>query len=327
MTGYIRLILAIVVLLSHVGVTIKGLNPGVIAVVIFYMLAGGVVSHLWQDIVPGGKGKLSRFYKDRVLRIYPLYLYIATLTLIFIVVTGYGAPQFSPTAVISNILVIPLNYYMLLDSAILTDPSWWLIPQSWSLGAELQAYILLPFMLLYKRLKIAVFIVSFMVYTLANLGVINTDYFGYRLIPGVMFIFILGGMIRQTQVTQKGWEWLIVLFIAVIAQYGLLAYNNAFTHPYTQETLIGLIIGTPLLLLAGNVQFKLPLNNMAGSLSYGAFLSHFLVIWALDYSQLVAKDSMFYHLVVVVVAVLIAYSGIQFIELKVVKARRLNGLK
>lgn len=52
MFGYLRFTLAFLVLLSHVGVTFYTLNPGVIAVVIFYILAGYVVSHLYKDIFP-----------------------------------------------------------------------------------------------------------------------------------------------------------------------------------------------------------------------------------------------------------------------------------
>ena len=49
MFGYIRFALAFLVMLSHIGVRVYGLNPGVMAVVIFYILAGYVVSHLFND--------------------------------------------------------------------------------------------------------------------------------------------------------------------------------------------------------------------------------------------------------------------------------------
>lgn len=321
MIGYIRLLLAAIVLLSHVDVRINGLNPGVVAVIIFYMLAGGVVTHLWQNILQDGQGKLLHFYKDRMLRIFPLYIYMALLTLLFIVVTGYGNPHFSPTAIISNILIIPLNYYMVFDNAILTEPKWWLIPQAWSLGAELQAYLLLPIVFIYKRIRLPIFIASFTVYMLANLGVINTDYFGYRLLPGILFIFILGGMIKEAQTSKKKITWLVVFFMALITMYALFAFNNAFQHVYTQETLIGLLIGIPLLTLAGQSTLELPFNKMAGSLSYGVFLSHFLVIWVLDYSQLIQKATTLYYIALIALAALIAHSGKTLVELKVDRIR------
>ncbi len=305
------------VVLSHVGVTVNGLNPGVIAVIIFYMLAGGVVANLWQNILQDGKGKLFRFYKDRVLRIFPLYIYMALLTLMFIVVTGYGNPHVSPTAIINNILIIPLNYYMVLDNTILTDPKWWLIPQAWSLGAELQAYLLLPIVLIYKRLRLITFIASFTVYMLANIGVINTDYFGYRLLPGIFFIFILGGMIKESQTNKKKTVGHLLFLLVIIAIYAWFKFNNALIHVYAQETLIGLIVGIPLLVLVGQVTVKLPMNRLAGSLSYGVFLSHFLVIWIMEYNVVVQKTTISYYIAILIGAIAIAISGVVLIESKI----------
>jgi peptidoglycan/LPS O-acetylase OafA/YrhL len=323
MTGYIRLALALLVLLSHAGVTINGLNPGVIAVVIFYMLAGGVVTHLWHDVLPAGNNKLRRFYQDRLLRIFPLYLYIATLTILFLLITGYSQPHFTPQALLNNALIIPLNYYMVIDSNILGDPSWWLIPQAWSLGAELQAYLLLPLILIYKRLKIALFIISIIIYTAANLNIIHTDYFGYRLLPGVFFIFIIGSIIKESQTAQKISTPMILLSVTAIT-YSLFAYFNAFKQVYTQETLLGLLIGIPLLIASGRTTIKLPMNKLAASLSYGVFLSHFLVIWFLDYNKLPATDTATYYCSLIMLTIVLSYSGTILIEKRInaVRMRR-----
>ena len=206
MFGYLRFILSFLVLLSHVDVRFYGLNPGVFAVVIFYILAGYVVAHLWEDIIPNGpndqdsKDRLYRFYKDRALRILPLYIYAAFLTILFLLITGYANPQFSIIKLVNNFLIIPLNYFMFIDNTILTTtPDGWLIPPAWSLGTELQAYILLPFIFLFKKLKIVLVIFSFCIYLTANLSIINPDYFGYRLIVGVFFIFVAGIAIQLIQ--------------------------------------------------------------------------------------------------------------------------------
>lgn len=49
MTGYIRFFLAFLVLISHLGIRFKGMNEGVFAVVIFYILAGHVVTKLFLE--------------------------------------------------------------------------------------------------------------------------------------------------------------------------------------------------------------------------------------------------------------------------------------
>ncbi len=153
MFGYLRFILSILVMLSHLGVRFYGLNIGVVAVVIFYILAGYVVANLYLNIFQK-KSKIYNpkfsftsykfFLLNRINRIFPLYIFIALLTTIFLLVSGYGNPHFTLFNIFTNVTIIPLNFYMWIDNSILTEPKWWLIPPAWSLGTELQAYILLP---------------------------------------------------------------------------------------------------------------------------------------------------------------------------------------
>jgi peptidoglycan/LPS O-acetylase OafA/YrhL len=289
MIGYIRLILALMVLLSHAGVKVYNLNPGVIAVVIFYMLAGGVVSHLWHDVIEEGEGKLYRFYKDRFLRIFPHYLYTLTLTLLFLLITDYGKPEYNLLAIINNLLIIPLNFFMMLDSTVMTSPDWNLIPPAWSLGTELQAYLLLPLAFMYKRFAIALFMISISIQMLANFNVIHTDYFGYRLLPGVLFIFLLGSQLKNK--LSKGT--VLAYTLIIVATSVMYSYFDAreITQVYTREVLLGIIIGIPLLSVANAVSFKLKFNKLTGALSYGVFLNHFLVIWILDFMGYKPTDS------------------------------------
>ncbi len=329
MFGYLRFILAFLVLISHVDIKFFGLNPGVIAVVMFYMLAGHVVSHLWEDIIPNSpndrdnKGKLYRFYKDRVLRILPLYSYVALLTILFLFITGYADSKFSLLKLAGNFLIIPLNYYMLVDTTILTTPNWCLIPPAWSLGAELQAYILLPLCLINKSLKIFLTAASFGVYMLANFSIINPDYFGYRLIFGIFFIFAAGSSIQINQTTKNRsgfnfnrlYPWLLWIFIACLGIFFL--HQNLFGPAYTKETFIGIFAGIPLIYFPGKKKIKLPWNALLGSLSYGVFLSHFLLIWCLDYTDLINKNTMLYIPAITLGSIFIAYSGVIIIEKRI----------
>ena len=314
MLGYIRLFLATAVLFSHADVRVYGLNPGVTAVVIFYMLAGVVVTHLWQHVIPAGPGKLGRFYKDRVLRIAPLYLYAALLTLLFLLLTGYGAPNYSPLALLYNLLVIPLNYYMYIDSTVMSAPAWNLIPQAWSLGAELQAYILLPFALTYPRLRKALFGLSFAVYIAANLTYINADYYGYRLVPGVFFIFLLGSYLKESQSGERKVLTPLLLFVALTVVYGVFAGAGLFPAAYMKETLIGMLLGIPLITYAYLSSKNLPYNRLMGSLSYGVFLTHFLVIWMLDYFGLAAQRTGLYWCLLLSATFAIAIIGVFLLE-------------
>lgn len=318
--GYVRLILAITVVLSHMDVRIYGLTPGVIAVVIFYMLAGGVVSHIWNDILPDGRGKLISFYKDRCLRIFPLYIYTVVLTLIFLLITNYGSPEYSAIRLGYNALIIPLNYFMVLDSTVMTAPAWNLVPPAWSLATEMQAYLVLPLVLQYKKLRLVLVVVSLAVYAVANLSYIHTDYFGYRLLPGVLFIFLLGSALRNWQDKQVK-RLIIGGFVVFLAHYIYLESLQQPPHVYAIETVLGILIGIPLLIGVHQVKKKLPLNRLAGQLSYGVFVTHFLMIWLVDYTQWLTPNGYTYYITVILMATITAWIGIYLFE------RRIDGIR
>ena len=319
MFGYLRFALAFFVLISHVDIRFFGLNPGVIAVVMFYILAGHVVSHLWADIIPEGPGKIYVFYRDRVLRIFPLYIYVAILSVLFLVITDYGQPQFTPLRIIGNLTILPLNFYMILKSTILTSPEWCLIPPAWSLGAELQAYVLLPLIFSHGFLKKFMVFISFCVYMLANLQIIDPDYWGYRLIPGVFFMFVAGASLQSTKSSipphsrfDRLYPWIIWLSIAISGI--IFQEKNLFAPGYTRETFLGFLIGIPIIYLLDHIPVKLPGNALMGALSYGIFLAHFLVIWWVDYTGVIGKNSLMYIPIIILGSVLIAYLGISSIE-------------
>lgn len=311
MFGYLRFILAFLVMLSHIGVKFYGLNPGVIAVVFFYILAGFVVSHIYKDIIPNKSIKLLLFYKDRFARIFPLYLYVVFLTSIFLLSTSYGKPLFSFLTMINNITIIPLNFYMYIDSTILTHttPKWNLIPPAWSLACELQAYMLLPFALKSKKIAIILSTLSFAIYMIANLSLINPDYFGYRFIVGVFFIFFIGASLQQKQLKYPFYIWCTILVATP-----LFFIADAFSPTYTKETFIGLLLGIPTVYILSKTDIKLPLNYFFGSLSYGLFLTHFLAIWILKYFHYSSTSLLSYISLVTFISLFISLIGIKSVE-------------
>lgn len=192
--GIYRFFLAFCVLLYHSGASPAKFNLGVAAVISFYILAGFVLTNL---IDKKFDGKMWLFYLERILRIYPLYLFLALLTLIFVFLSGYGNPVFSFGKVANNLLIIPLNYYMVFDNSIMQSPKWWLIPPAWTLGLELQAYLALSLIIKFKFFKIIASVISLSVFFIATAGFINSDIWGYRLLPGTLFIFMIGSSLYR----------------------------------------------------------------------------------------------------------------------------------
>lgn len=327
MFGYLRFFLAYLVLLSHIHIKFYGLNVGVFAVVMFYILAGFVVSHLYLNILPNTKDRLFLFYKDRFLRIFPLYFYVILLTLIFLFITNYSNPKYSILTLLSNLTIVPLNYYMYIDSTILQQPSWWLVPPAWSLGTELQAYILLSFVLLLRKIKYFIALFTLSIFIIANFSILNPDYFGYRFIIGVFFIFLVGACLQKikSNKTEDNFDKYFPLFVWVVILIltPIFYITNSFSPTWTKETFLGLLIGIPLIYFLTKIKIKLPFDTFFGSLSYGIFLTHFLAIWILDYLKITKKDDS-YLFILSFLSIFLAIVGIYFIENNITKHRKNN---
>jgi len=279
--GLFRLFLATLVLISHLGISIAGINPGVSAVVVFYLLAGSVVARLWRRRPVQGLGAGALwFYRDRLWRILPLYFFCLAIALL-VWLLGATSPFLSraPGAAewLANLAVIPLNYYMYSGVDAFT-----LLPPAWSLGVELQFYLLVPLLLAVPRLAVLAAGLSLLVFSLAQIGWLDTDIFGYRLLPGVGFVFLAGTLLGR----QERWaRWLLVgLWLASLVYLAaLLGWGRHV--PYNLEVALGLTLGLPALVALQRLRLEgrwERLQRRAGELSYGVFLLHFPAIWALQ---------------------------------------------
>jgi peptidoglycan/LPS O-acetylase OafA/YrhL len=283
--GILRFILAILVLLSHTGLTVQGLNPGVMAVVVFYAISGYVMAALIERHYATADRVLP-FYGDRLLRIYPQYgFYAAAAAVWFFTVghpTAFLSVQPSPQDWLNNLLVVPLNVFMFNGSDHFT-----LVPPAWSLGCEILFYLLAPWLWQRWRWALLLGAASLCVQALAWHGLLHSDWWGYRLLPGVLWVFVLGMAVRRYQATRAHATGLAVagvpLALAAIAMY--LASKGHLTQPYHREVLLGLGLGLPLVHLLSRNAIQTPwlqqLDVQLGNASYGIFLNHFLLIWCL----------------------------------------------
>lgn len=278
--GTLRLILALLVLLSHADLRIAQLNPGVTAVVGFYLISGYVMAGLVHRHYDSA-ARMPWFYLDRVMRLAPQYLLYAGLTLAWFLwartPTDFLKHAPGATDILNNLLVVPLNFYMFNGSDAFT-----LIPPAWSLGAELQFYLLAPAMVLWPRVGLALAAASFGVHALAWLGRLNTDWFGYRLLPGILWVFGVGMLLfhwHRSHPRRAFWVAASAPLLA-LAAYAWLRSRGLHTAPYHQEVLVGWGLGIPLVHWLSQ-RASGAWDQWAGDVSYGAFLNHFLLIWLL----------------------------------------------
>lgn len=275
--GTYRLILAIFVLLSHQGVSIFGLNPGITAVISFLLLSGFVMTALIQKNYFAA-GRILPFYLDRAMRLLPQYLAYLAATLVLILaarpVSSFVQEfDFSLSKILLNVLILPLGLYMYgMENTML-------IPQAWSLGLETMFYLAIPLLLVW-RLRIAAFALSALVFMMAYMGLINTDVWGYRLLPGTLFIFLTGSFIYDRKIKHRR---LALAVIWACAAIGLAAVKQqpSLQLPNNAEVLAGLVIGIPAVCLLRNLPNS-RLDTLLGNISYGVFLNHFFLMWLFE---------------------------------------------
>jgi peptidoglycan/LPS O-acetylase OafA/YrhL len=278
--GPLRLVLALLVLLSHADVRMAGINPGVSAVIGFYLISGYVMAGLVHRHYDQPH-RIPLFYADRLLRLFPQYLAYMAAGLAWHLWTNTPTMYLtrSPTwlDLFNNIAILPLNFYMYNGSDAYT-----LVPPAWSLGAELQFYLIAPAMLLWPRVGLVLAAASLAVQGLALHGWLNTDWYGYRLLPGVLWVFGVGmlmfHLVRHAPQRARWLAWSAPVIAGVVYLY--LRWRGLHAAPNHQEVLIGWGVGIPLLYWVAHLKAG-RLGALAGDVSYGVFLNHFLIMWVL----------------------------------------------
>ncbi len=308
--------LAIAVALSHMGVTFRGgHNPGTVAVISFFLISGFVMTGLVRSHYSEYR-KVPMYYLDRMARIFPQYLFFLGLTAagyFLFNISSHWLTSVSAACMLANVLVVPLDFYMY--SPAIAGCTF--IPQAWSLGLELTFYFLFPFILIGRRRDLW-FVSSLLVWFVAAYGAIDTDVWGYRLLPGTLFVFLLGSYIYDFRRPSPRHP-AVLLFLLMLVSAIVFRESGKLDLPYSYEVLVGLFIGVPALFLLAQCR-RSDWDDWLGNLSYGIFLCHFLVIWISD--LLGVPRDMGGRMLMITACVALAYLGYVAIEQPVVRWRR-----
>jgi peptidoglycan/LPS O-acetylase OafA/YrhL len=270
MFGSVRLLLAIGVALSHVGVTISGYNPGPVAVISFYLISGYVTAGLLAN----PRVRAVDYYTERALRLLPSYFGALGIALGIWMLGWPGDAYFLQRVPgwldwVSNLTIVPLNFYMWSGQDHFT-----LIPPAWSLAAELQFYALAPWIVRARGWsRIVIMVVSLAIWLLAQMGFLQTDWWGYRLLPGVLFVFLLGACIFRSERWLAYAAWLLAMIVFIVVMMALVK-----VQPFNVETSFGLLLGIPMLAWMSRLPRR-RWDDVVGRLAYPMFLLHFPMMW------------------------------------------------
>jgi len=299
--GAYRLLLAVLVAVSHMGKTFMGLNPGVIAVISFLIISGFVMTSLIERNYKAPE-KVGLFYLDRALRLYPQFLFYFVVSCAVIYFLLPGTPQAAELTlrnIAASLTIVPLGFYMFGAAGSL------ILPPAWSLGLEMCFYLVIPLLIIYRARGVA-FALSVVVFMAACLGFINTDLYGYRLLPGVLFMFLCGSYLYKAQ--PKGVA--IAAGTAVVATLMFVAIMAGLIErrPFNAEVTAGIALGVPAVYLLTKLKFH-RVDEFLGNISYGVFLNHFVVMYFLRAFWPVAYDG---HIVATVLALSFLLSGVSY---------------
>jgi len=286
MLGPFRVLLAWSVMLSHwPGLHFaSGFNLGVSAVTIFYFISGYLMYHSFLRIQ-----NARAFLWSRFLRIYPLYWSVTLATALLLLIggrvdalpllddrIGWGKILLNLTLFADNYVFAPLQI-----PSMLPHP---LVPPAWSLATELHFYLLVPglfFLLGRKRLYFALLLLGSLFFGMgawsSHGAVFNADIFGYRYLPGVLWIFLYGFLHASGQMPRlrQSIPWLLVGYYML----GIPAFGA--TEPFAREILLGTLLA-PVAPVLMRLPFDRILDRRWGMLSYPLFLSHFLAFYISD---------------------------------------------
>lgn len=324
--GMLRTLLALSVVLDHVGGgATDWLVGGRLAVQLFYVISGFLISYVLTatDHYQGAPG---RFYANRALRLYPVYLVVAAMTLL--AYAGAGGSAFwriydgLPLAAtvflaLSNLLILGQDWLMFFGiehGALAFTGSFahsdvplyqgLLVPQAWTLGVELSFYLIAPFVLHSPRRLLLLLLASLALrVVLMASGIGRSDPWTYRFFPTELALFLAGSLSHQVLLPRwRAWSArlprLPELGTALLLLYALAHFSIAL--PPTARDGLAVLLFAALLPLAFLFQSRYRLDKVIGELSYPIYICHTLVIvffgWLLDDTQL-RQPAMFMTLV------------------------------
>jgi peptidoglycan/LPS O-acetylase OafA/YrhL len=222
---------------------------------------------------------LTEFLIDRVIRLYPQYFFYIVLSLSVGTLLGldntYFHVQCSAAGYLLNLTPIPLNYWESFGTDAFNHCM--LVSQAWTVGLELQVYVLL-WLVLVSNQRLAAFVISAGVFIFGFAHGYSNKWAIYIYAPTTLFMFIAGSALM---VPKPGGVRMVVATWAA----SLAALAFVFLYPERgpflgRELLWGLVLGIPAVALASRMRPS-RLDAALGSMSYGVYLNHLLIILAL----------------------------------------------
>jgi peptidoglycan/LPS O-acetylase OafA/YrhL len=280
----LRGLAVILVVFYHYGV--YGFKSGFLGVDVFFVISGFLMSILYDPC-----NKLN-FFKRRALRLLPAYFATIVFTVIaaIFITTPNEFDQVFTQALYADIFASNLGYW--LQNSYFSNAEFNPLLHLWSLGVEIQFYLIVPLLFFLFNVHKAFFLVIFFTSLLLCLYMISispkTSFFmmplrlwefliGY----GVGYYLIPNGVIKTRHATWLGSAGLLLILIIPLFNIDGQSLDFVKGHPGIGAMLISLATGLTLLYGIGMFHQLYLIGNILeriGKYSYSIYLVHFPVL-------------------------------------------------
>lgn len=325
--GFLRVLLAISVLLEHVGglpITNGKFVGGVIAVESFFMISGFYMALVLNEKYNEPKS----FYINRLLRLYPTYwavLITSTLAglifahdFIFLKILSADWTFGSKLLMIfSNLFIVGSDWMMFLypgnnglqfTSNFLDNQTkfytYHMIPQAWTLPLEIMFYAIAPFIIKNKKMLLIIILLSFLCRYIVFSYIGTNDPWSYRFFPSEIIFFILGAFAYYSYqlINQLKYSFNIGVSLFILIIFYIMNFDNIpvfilntpiFSGKHLQFYIL-FVCSIPFIFL---ISKNNSIDRYIGELSYPIYICHILLISIVSYLPKVT-NSIAYNVII-----------------------------
>ena len=355
--GFLRFVLAFFVVTQHImGVSYLGAA----AVHVFFLISGYLMTRVMLETYGYSRLGFARFWTNRILRLLPTYLVVATIT---VPVLHYIGEDFGRRLVTSIGVPMTLaswlqNLTMLYADVIPNSVVPRLVPPTWALTLELISYFLISLGITRSGGVSLVWLLCSIIFSVIALFLAeNPGRWLYSSVPAAFLPFSIGALIfhaqhkkgdanfksyqsisdhmkwsRRLKLSQHSALLLLCLGVMVVlvlirhALAGLLDLQLAAIFVF----MLNIVPGSIALVASLNWQIETSrarrLDQLAGDLSYPIYISHFLIAIGMSWVfQSLGGELLFRGPVLMSITfvplVIFSYVLVRFVDLPITQVR------